>query len=88
MEQKNGEMQVGVGLVEGRLAGQAAPAKQWICYDGNVSTLSARACQRARLCLEKKKARLEPHPGAESSQNLCSSSSSAACDHRGVRRSD
>lgn len=87
MEQNEGEMQVGVGLVGGRLAGQAAPAKQWICYDGNVSTLSARACQRARLRLGEK-ARLEPHPGAESSQNLCSSSSSAACDHRGVRRSD
>lgn len=40
---ERGEMQVGVGLVEGRLAGQAAPAKQKICYDGKVSTFSARA---------------------------------------------
>lgn len=54
MEQKEGDMQVGVGLVEGRLAGQAAPAKQWICYDGNVSTLLARARQHTRLCLDKK----------------------------------
>lgn len=43
MEQKGWRMQVGVGLVEGRLAGHAAPAKQRIRYDGKVSTFSAHA---------------------------------------------
>lgn len=65
MEQKGG-VQVGAGL-EGRLAGQAAPAKQRICYDGKVSTFLAGA--HAHSCLTK--VRLEPHPGAKSSRNLC-----------------